>query len=60
MELSGKVALVTGANRGLGAVFVDALVARGAKVYAGARNADSLYRIPESLTLKRVGKSVCL
>ena len=42
MELSGKVALVTGANRGLGAVFVDALVARGAKVYAGARNVDSL------------------
>jgi NAD(P)-dependent dehydrogenase (short-subunit alcohol dehydrogenase family) len=42
MELSGKVALVTGANRGLGAVFVDGLVARGATVYAAARNQESV------------------
>ena len=42
MELSGKVALVTGANRGLGEAFVEGLVARGAKVYAAARNRDSL------------------
>ncbi len=42
MELSGKVALVTGANRGLGAVFVDGLVAHGAMVYAAARNQESV------------------
>jgi NAD(P)-dependent dehydrogenase (short-subunit alcohol dehydrogenase family) len=45
MDLSGKVALVTGANRGLGEVFVDGLVARGARVYAAARNQESLASI---------------
>jgi NAD(P)-dependent dehydrogenase (short-subunit alcohol dehydrogenase family) len=42
MDLSGKVALVTGANRGLGEVFVEGLVARGARVYAAARNQESV------------------
>jgi NAD(P)-dependent dehydrogenase (short-subunit alcohol dehydrogenase family) len=43
MKLAGKVALVTGANRGIGAALVNALVARdAAKVYAGARNPASL------------------
>jgi len=38
-----SVALVTGANRGLGMCFVETLIARGAaKVYAGARNIDDL------------------
>ncbi|HXA58935.1 MAG TPA: SDR family NAD(P)-dependent oxidoreductase, partial [Streptosporangiaceae bacterium] len=37
--ISGSVALVTGANRGLGHAFARALVERGARtVYAGARN----------------------
>ena len=39
MELSGTVALVTGANRGLGAAYVTALLDAGAaKVYAAARD----------------------
>lgn len=39
----GKVALVTGANRGIGASFVDALMEAGAaKVYACARKPESL------------------
>jgi NAD(P)-dependent dehydrogenase (short-subunit alcohol dehydrogenase family) len=39
MELAGATALVTGANRGLGAAFVRGLLAAGARtVYAGARN----------------------
>src|SRR6516162_595440 len=43
MKLAGKVALVTGANRGIGAALVNALVARdAAQVYAGARNPASL------------------
>ncbi len=42
MDLSGKIALVTGANRGLGEVFVEGLVARGARVYAAARNLESV------------------
>ncbi|SOD74869.1 short-subunit dehydrogenase [Jatrophihabitans sp. GAS493] len=42
MELSGSVALVTGANRGLGRHFAEQLLARGATVYAAARNPDSV------------------
>lgn len=39
MKIQGSIALVTGANRGLGAAFVRALLAAGAaKVYAAARN----------------------
>lgn len=43
MQISGKVVLVTGANRGLGEQFVKALLAAGAsKVYGTARNPDSI------------------
>jgi NAD(P)-dependent dehydrogenase (short-subunit alcohol dehydrogenase family) len=39
MRIHGVTALVTGANRGLGAAFAQALLERGAKtVYAAARN----------------------
>ncbi|MDP9084525.1 MAG: SDR family NAD(P)-dependent oxidoreductase [Pseudomonadota bacterium] len=38
MQIEGSTILVTGANRGLGAAFVGALLARGArKIYAGMR-----------------------
>lgn len=38
MKIEGSVALVTGANRGLGKAYVEALRAAGAaKIYAGAR-----------------------
>ena len=41
--LSGKTALVTGANRGIGEAIVDALVAAGVKkVYAAARSISAL------------------
>jgi NAD(P)-dependent dehydrogenase (short-subunit alcohol dehydrogenase family) len=41
MKISGSVALVTGANRGIGRQFVLELLARGAaKVYATARNPE--------------------
>ena len=43
MNIEGSVALVTGANRGLGAAFCRTLLERGAsKVYAGARDLNSL------------------
>ncbi len=38
MKIEGSIALVTGANRGLGKAYVEALLSAGAqKVYAGAR-----------------------
>jgi NAD(P)-dependent dehydrogenase (short-subunit alcohol dehydrogenase family) len=42
MKLKNSVALVTGANRGLGLAFTKALVAAGAKVYAAARDPASV------------------
>ncbi|GAA4562990.1 SDR family oxidoreductase [Micromonospora coerulea] len=42
MKIAGRTALVTGANRGFGRHLAAELVARGATVYAGARNPDSV------------------
>lgn len=43
MDVAGSVALVTGANRGLGVSFCQALLDRGAaKVYAGARDVSTV------------------
>ncbi|MGW9347841.1 SDR family oxidoreductase [Nocardiopsis flavescens] len=43
MDITGSVALVTGANRGIGRRFVDELLARGAaKVYAAARRPETV------------------
>jgi len=43
MQIKDSVAFVTGANRGIGRAFVDALLERGAKrVYAAARDLSTL------------------
>lgn len=57
MRIDGSVALVTGANRGLGAAFCRVLLEHGAaKVYAAARNPDAVSTpgvIPVQLDITR-------
>ena len=55
MRLENSVALVTGANRGLGRHFAGQLVRRGAKVYAAARRPETIdlpgvIRVPLDIT----------
>ena len=49
MIISQKNAIVTGASRGLGAALASALVAKGAKVYGLARNAQALKALQEKM-----------
>ncbi|MFI7216636.1 SDR family oxidoreductase [Micromonospora maritima] len=52
MQIKGTKALVTGANRGLGKAFVEALLARGATtVYATARRPDQI-AVPGAVPLR--------
>jgi 3-oxoacyl-[acyl-carrier protein] reductase len=53
-ELSGKVALVTGASRGIGYGVAEALVARGDRVCITGRNEDALKEAVEKLGAERV------
>lgn len=52
--LSGKVALVTGASRGIGYGVAEALVARGDRVCITGRNEDALKEAVEKLGADRV------
>jgi len=51
MEISKQVALITGANRGLGRHLAEELLARGVKVYAGVRKPE-LIDLPGVIPLK--------
>src|SRR6201999_121330 len=42
LHLTDKVAVVTGANKGIGLAITKALVAEGARVVAGSRSTDNL------------------
>jgi NAD(P)-dependent dehydrogenase (short-subunit alcohol dehydrogenase family) len=52
-ELSGKVALITGASRGIGYGIAEALVARGDRVCITGRNEDALKEAVERLGADR-------
>jgi len=54
VELSGKVALITGASRGIGYGIAEALLARGDRVCVTGRNEDALKEAVETLGADRV------
>ncbi|WP_254776857.1 SDR family NAD(P)-dependent oxidoreductase [Paenibacillus sp. yr247] len=51
MYIANQIALVTGANRGLGLQLARELLSRGAKVYAGARDPQAV-DIPGAIPLQ--------
>ncbi|MBV8392536.1 MAG: SDR family NAD(P)-dependent oxidoreductase, partial [Alphaproteobacteria bacterium] len=53
-DLSGKVALVTGASSGLGAHFAKCLGEAGAKVVLAARRADRLASLQAELAAQKI------
>ncbi|MFE1287257.1 SDR family oxidoreductase [Streptomyces sp. NPDC058751] len=53
-ELSGNVALITGASRGIGYGVAEALIARGDRVCITGRNEDALKEAVETLGSDRV------
>ena len=54
-DLSGQVALVTGASSGLGHRFAQVLAAGGAKVVLAARSVDKLEQLKSRLKRRRRG-----
>lgn len=54
MDIDGKIAVVTGASKGIGYTFSKALIDKGASVYGLARSTDRLQKIQEELGKKFV------
>ncbi|GAB3114229.1 SDR family oxidoreductase [Aestuariicella hydrocarbonica] len=52
LDLTGKIAFVTGASSGLGAHFAEVLSSRGAKVICTARRLDLLQALAEKIRTK--------
>ncbi|MCK5425330.1 MAG: glucose 1-dehydrogenase [Emcibacter sp.] len=57
-DISGKVAVVTGGSRGIGAMIARGYVENGAKTYICSRNADQACATAESLS--RYGECIAL
>lgn len=55
-DLAGKVALVTGSSRGIGAAIAATLAARGAHVVLSARRSDALEKAVNNLSRKHPGR----
>lgn len=58
LELTGKVAVVTGARRGIGAAITRALLTHGATVVACGRNADQVATQVRELTTLAPGRVI--
>lgn len=56
MDLSGKVAVVTGAGRGLGRAYAEALAAAGAAVVVNDVDGDSAARVVDGITAEEAGR----
>ena len=50
--LKGRVAVVTGASRGIGAAIAEALAAEGCRLALAARSADRLEKVAEDLRMR--------
>ena len=57
LDLTGKVALVTGGSRGIGLAVAEALVDRGASVLIAARNAADVERARAALAARGRGQA---
>ena len=60
LKLSGKVAIVTGASRGIGRAIVQTLAAEGVKIAAVARSRDQLDDLAKSITTECLVQAVDL
>ncbi len=56
IDLSGKIAVVTGARQGLGKIFAEALAGAGAEVYLMARNEKALKEAAAEIEAKTGSK----